>query len=67
MRIANGILVNAGDMLISVSGKVAPNGGLTVTVSHGDSSAVGAGRLSGTAGSGLWSGVSCKGRAPQVV
>ena len=61
MRISNGILVNAGDLLISVSGKVAPNGAVTVTVSHGDTSAAGSGRLSGTVGSGSWSGVSCSG------
>jgi hypothetical protein len=34
--ISNGVLVNAGDLLIAVSGKVAPNGAITVTVSHGD-------------------------------
>ncbi len=61
MRISNGILVNAGDLLIRVSGKVAPNGAVMVTVSHGDTSAAGSGRLSGTVGSGSWSGVSCSG------
>ena len=61
MRISNGILVNGGDLLISVSGKVAPNGAVIVTVSHGDTSAAGSGRLSGTVGSGSWSGVSCSG------
>jgi len=61
IRISNGVLVNAGDLLISVSGKVAPNGAVTVTVSHGDTSAAGSGRLSGTVGRGSWSGVSCAG------
>ena len=61
IRISNGVMVNSGDLLISVSGKVAPNGAVTVTVSHGDTRAAGSGRLSGAVGRGSWSGVSCSG------
>lgn len=61
MRIANGILANAGDIVIDVTGKVAPTGAVTVIVSHGDTSAVGSGRLSGSSGHGSWSGASCSG------
>lgn len=61
MRIANGVLANAGDIAIDVSGKVAPSGVVKVMVSHGDTHAAGFGRLSGNAGSGSWSGASCSG------
>jgi hypothetical protein len=61
MRIANGVLANAGDVAIDVSGKVAPSGAVKVMVSHGDTHAAGIGRLSGNAGSGSWSGASCSG------
>ena len=61
MRITDGILVNAGALLIDVSGKVAPSGVITVTLTHGVTSAAGSGRLSGTVGSGSWIGASCSG------
>ncbi|HML08435.1 MAG TPA: hypothetical protein VK430_09965 [Xanthobacteraceae bacterium] len=61
MRIANGILANGGDLAINVSGRVAPSGAVTVTVSHGDTRAAGSGRLTGSVGSGSWTGASCAG------
>ena len=61
MRIANGVLANAGAIAIDVSGSVAPSGVVKVRVSHGDQHAAGFGRLSGNAGSGSWSGASCSG------
>lgn len=61
MRIAHGVLANGGDIAIDVAGKVAANGVITVTVSHGDTHAAGKGRLSGNVGSGSWSGASCSG------
>ena len=61
MRIANGVVGNAGDVLIEVSGKVAPSGTVTVTVSHGDTKAAGSGRLAGAVGHGSWNGASCSG------
>ena len=61
MRIANGVLANGGDLAINVSGRVAPNGAVRVTLSHGDTRAAAAGRLSGSFGGGSWSGASCSG------
>ncbi len=61
MRIANGVLMNGGDIALNVSGRVAPNGAVRVTLSHGDTRAAAAGRLSGSVGGGSWSGASCSG------
>ena len=61
VRISKGALVNAGDSPITISGKVGGNGAVTVTVSYGDKSASGSGRLSGDAGIGMWSGGACAG------
>ncbi len=61
IRINKGSLVNAGDTAFSISGKVGGNGAVTVTVSHGDKSATGSGRLSRTEGAGSWRGGSCAG------
>jgi len=61
MRIANGVVGNAGNLMITVSGKVAPSGAVTVRVSHGDTSAKGSGHLSGNTGRGSWNGASCAG------
>jgi hypothetical protein len=62
IRIANGALVNAGDNAFTITGKVAPTGSITVTVSAGGKSATGLGRLSGDMGGGSWSGGSCSGQ-----
>jgi hypothetical protein len=61
IRISNGTLVNAGDEAFVITGKVGTNGAVTVTVSHGDRSATGSGRLSRDAGAGLWKGGDCAG------
>jgi hypothetical protein len=61
IRISNGLLANAGDAAFTITGKVAPTGFITVTVSHGGSSASGSGRLAGNMGDGLWAGGSCSG------
>jgi hypothetical protein len=61
IRITNGVLQNAGDTPFVITGKVAPTGAITVTVSHGNSSATGSGRLAGDAGEGFWSGGQCSG------
>jgi hypothetical protein len=61
IRIANGALINAGDVPVTISGKVAPTGAITVVVSHGGSSASGSGRLAGSIGEGSWSGGECSG------
>jgi hypothetical protein len=56
VRISNGNLGNAGSAPINISGKVAKNGAVVVTVSAGDKSATGKGRLDGASGAGSWSG-----------
>jgi hypothetical protein len=61
VRIANGVLVNDGPSPITVSGKVGGNGAVNVTVSYGEKSANGSGRLSGNMGAGSWTGGSCAG------
>jgi hypothetical protein len=61
MRVANGVLANGGDMALNVSGRVAGNGAVSVTISHGDTRAAGFGRLAATAGSGFWKTSSCSG------
>ncbi len=61
IRNENGVLANAGDAAFTITGKVAPTGSITVTVSHGSSSASGSGRLAGSIGEGLWRGGECSG------
>jgi hypothetical protein len=61
IRISHGTLVNGGDDPFTISGKVLPTGAITVTVSHGDKSATGSGRLAGDGGEGVWQGGSCSG------
>jgi hypothetical protein len=61
MRVVNGVLANGGDLVINVSGRVAPSGAVRAMLSHGDTRAAASGRLSGSAGSGRWSGASCAG------
>jgi hypothetical protein len=61
IRIANGLLANAGDTAFTITGKVAPTGAIIVTVSHGSSSATGSGRLAGDIGEGSWSAGECSG------
>src|ERR1700740_2843690 len=56
IRISHGTLVNGGSDPFTISGRVAPSGAITVTVSHGDKSATGSGRLAGDGGEGQWSG-----------
>ena len=59
VRIVNGIIGYGGDA--SVSGRVSPNGGVSVRVAGGDRSAVGSGRLSRNFGSGQFRGRSAGG------
>jgi hypothetical protein len=56
VRITNGNLGNAGSAPINISGKVAKNGAVVVTVAAGDKSAIAKGRLAGASGAGSWSG-----------
>jgi hypothetical protein len=61
IRINHGVLVNGGSDPFTITGRVAPSGAITVTVSHGDKSATGSGRLAGESGEGYWKGGSCSG------
>jgi hypothetical protein len=61
VRIANGMLANAGDAAFVISGRVGGTGAITVTVSGGGKSASGSGRLAGNSGTGSWTGGSCSG------
>ena len=56
VRISNGTLANAGDTMITITGKVAGTGAITVTVTAGGKSAIGSGRLAGNIGMGSWTG-----------
>jgi len=61
IRISHGQLINAGDAVFTVTGKVAETGAITVTVSAGGKSATGSGRLAGAMGGGSWRGGTCSG------
>ena len=54
VKIDNGSVGYAGEASFNVSGKVAQNGAVTVTVSRGSTSATGTGRMSATDGAGIW-------------
>ena len=58
VKIENGSVGYAGEASFNVAGKVGANGTITVTVSKGDKSATGTGRMSGTDGSGIWTAAS---------
>ena len=55
VQIVNGNIVDGGG-IVTLSGRVAPNGNVRVAVSSGSSRASGFGRLSRGAGRGNWSG-----------
>jgi hypothetical protein len=63
VRISSGSVGYAGEASFNVTGRVAANGAVTVTVSRGSQSASGSGRLSRTDGAGLWAtaGGECSG------
>jgi hypothetical protein len=61
IRIQNGAVLAEGSSPATITGRVAGNGSVTVTVSAGNKSATGSGRLSGTVGVGSWKGGECSG------
>lgn len=61
IRISNGAVMNGGVASFDISGRVNPDGGVTVRISRGERSATGIGRISDTFGAGSWSGGSCAG------
>jgi hypothetical protein len=58
VRITNGSVGYAGAASFNVSGKVGDTGAVIVTVSRGNQSATGTGRMSATDGSGTWTAAS---------
>lgn len=66
VRVVNGELRYEGEAGIAISGRVDGSGKLSATISRGQQSASGTGRLSRSSGSGTWSGKSktdaCSGR-----
>ena len=58
VKIDNGAVGYAGTASFNVTGKVGQNGAVVVTVSRGDKSATGTGRMSATDGSGIWTAAS---------
>jgi hypothetical protein len=61
IRISHGTVINEGSSPATITGKVASNGKVSVTVTAGNQSATGFGRLSGSAGRGSWQGGECSG------
>jgi hypothetical protein len=61
VEISNGQVLNAGGEPVALSGRVAPNGTVSVSVAAGDQQAVGSGRLSATSGGGIWRGQGSRG------
>lgn len=61
VRIAHGIMVNAGDSMVNISGRVGGNGSVVVHVTAVGQTATAQGRLSGINGAGSWSGGECAG------
>ena len=61
IRIQHGAVVNEGSSPATITGKVANNGAVIVTVTAGSKSATGSGRLSGAIGTGSWKGGDCSG------
>jgi hypothetical protein len=61
VRISNGVLANGGSDPFTITGNVTPSGAIVVTVSGGNKSATGAGRLVGDSGAGHWQAGSCSG------
>jgi hypothetical protein len=61
IRISHGTVLNEGSSPATITGKVANNGAVRVTVIAGNKSASGSGRLSGSMGTGSWKGGECSG------
>jgi hypothetical protein len=61
IRISRGALLNEGSSPVIINGRVAGTGQVNVTVSRGNQSASGSGRLSGARGTGTWRSAECSG------
>src|SRR3954468_14720965 len=61
VKINDGTVGYAGEASFDVSGRVGPNGKVTVSVSRGERKASGSGQLNATSGGGSWTGGECSG------
>ncbi len=61
VNVANGRVVYTGDAAVNLSGTVAPNGVVKVSIKIGEQGANGAGHLSASAGTGTWRGIGSSG------
>ena len=61
IRISGGTMLNEGSSPVTINGRVAGTGSVSVTVSRGAQSATGSGRLSGNIGIGTWRAAECSG------
>ena len=61
VRVSNGRVFYSGEASIDVTGRVDPQGRVSVSIGRGDQSAVGSGRLGRNSGSGVW-----RGRSPSA-
>ena len=61
VKINDGTVGYAGEASFDVSGRVGPNGKVTVSVSRGERKASGSGQLTATSGGGSWTGGECSG------
>ena len=66
MTVADGRVSYQGDASVNLTGTVAPNGAVSVSIKIGDQGASGTGRLMESAGAGTWRGIgstsTCAGR-----
>jgi len=61
IRISRGTLLNEGASPVTINGRVAGTGTVSVVVSRGSQNATGSGRLRGNIGTGTWHGGDCSG------
>lgn len=61
VNVANGHVRYTGDSSVNLSGTVAPNGLVRVSIRLGDKGASGSGHLSGLSGAGTWHGIGSSG------
>jgi hypothetical protein len=61
VQISNGTVGYSGQADFTVKGRVTAEGAISVTVSRGDRSAHGSGRLAGNSGTGAWKAGECSG------
>ena len=61
VNVSNGRVSYQGDAAVNLTGTVATNGTVKVSIKFGEQGASGTGRLNGSAGAGTWHGIGSKG------